>query len=218
VIEVSLEVGARRVFASAVEWPGWCRSGRGEEAALAALADAADRYRVVTTRAGVRFPADAGASLRVIERVAGDTTTDFGAPGKVTEADRAPLTAAQAKRRAALLCAAWSVFDEVVAGAPAALRKGPRGGGRDRDKIVEHVWAAEAIYVRKLGVKQPAPRTPAEVSAMHEVILAVLGDASDGVPALPKGWPPRYAAARIAWHVLDHAWEIQDKSLSDDGK
>jgi hypothetical protein len=216
-IDVTLEVGTKRVFASAVEWPGWCRSGRGEEAALAALADAADRYRVVTARAGVRLPADAGASFRVIERVAGDATTDFGAPGKATEADRAPLTAGQAKRRAALVAAAWSVFDEVVAGAPAALRKGPRGGGRDRDKMVAHVYAAEAAYARKLGVKLSTPQTPAEVSAQHEAILAALG-ASEGVPALPKGWLPRYAAARIAWHVLDHAWEIQDKSLPDDGK
>jgi hypothetical protein len=26
------------------------------------------------------------------------------------------------------------------------------------------------------------------------------------------GRPPRYAIRRIAWHVLDHAWEIEDKS------
>ena len=25
-------------------------------------------------------------------------------------------------------------------------------------------------------------------------------------------WLPAYAIRRITWHVLDHAWEIQDKS------
>ena len=43
-------------------------------------------------------------------------------------------------------------------------------------------------------------------------ITAVLGLASDGAAPLPGGWPVRYAARRIAWHVLDHAWEIEDKS------
>ncbi|MEY2437652.1 MAG: hypothetical protein QOF97_2488, partial [Acidimicrobiaceae bacterium] len=31
-------------------------------------------------------------------------------------------------------------------------------------------------------------------------------------PDLPKGWAYRYAARRIAWHALDHAWEMQDRS------
>ena len=27
-------------------------------------------------------------------------------------------------------------------------------------------------------------------------------------------WPLGYAVRRFAWHVLDHAWEVEDKSLS----
>jgi len=31
----------------------------------------------------------------------------------------------------------------------------------------------------------------------------------------PRGgdrWPARYAIRRSAWHALDHAWEIEDRS------
>jgi hypothetical protein len=35
---------------------------------------------------------------------------------------------------------------------------------------------------------------------------------SKGGPLTEKGWPQPYAARRIAWHVLDHAWEIEDRT------
>ena len=44
-IPVYLEVGARRTFAGALDWPGWCRSGRDETAALAALVAYGGRYQ-----------------------------------------------------------------------------------------------------------------------------------------------------------------------------
>jgi hypothetical protein len=108
------------------------------------------------------------------------------------------------------------VLDRVAASAPAELRKGPRGGGRDRDKIVDHVVGAEAAYARKLGIKhrQPAHDDTAGIDALRADILSVLRAPSDGEPPVPKGWLPRYAARRIAWHVLDHAWEIEDRSES----
>jgi hypothetical protein len=42
--EVYLEVGQKKIFAGALDWPGWCRSGRDEEAALATLVEYAPRY------------------------------------------------------------------------------------------------------------------------------------------------------------------------------
>jgi hypothetical protein len=36
---VGLEIGSTWVFASAVDWPGWCRRGKGEDQAIAALFD-----------------------------------------------------------------------------------------------------------------------------------------------------------------------------------
>jgi hypothetical protein len=212
--DVYLEVGSRRVFACALDWPGWARSGRTEELALQALADYAQRYAAVAERAGIAFPAGAGNELRVVERLTGSATTDFGAPDAVASADAEPVGADQAGRTASLLRASWAVFDLVAATAPAELRKGPRGGGRDRDKMVDHVLGAEASYARTLGVRQPQPSIGdrAAIEALRGAILAVLGAPSDGTPPVAKGRPVRYAARRIAWHVLDHAWEMQDRS------
>ena len=214
-MDVTLETSATKVFATAAQWPGWSRSGRDGPRALAALAGYAQRYAPVAARAGVRFPADAGADLRVVEEVAGDGSTSFGVPGRVTEPDRAPLTAAAAKRRVDLMLAAWAVFDDIVAAAPEHLRKGPRGGGRDRDAVVAHVLSAEAAYGRQLGLRLAAPVDLAGAAGVRAALAQALRGASDGTPLVPRGWPPRYATHRIAWHVLDHAWEIEDKSTGD---
>jgi hypothetical protein len=107
--------------------------------------------------------------------------------------------------------AAWAEFDDVAATAPESLRKGPRGGGRDRTKVVEHVHDADGGYARVLGLKLPSG-TPDEVSARREAVLETLRAPSDGSPIAGRKWPPRYAARRIAWHALDHAWEIEDRS------
>ena len=199
---VYLEVGARKVFACSLDWPGWSRAARTEEGALDALAAYAARYRPVAEAAGVRFPASAGAGLEVVERVAGDATTDFGAPGRPAAADAAPLTRAQAARLASLVEAAWTVFERVAGAAPAELRKGPRGGGRDRDKIVAHVADAESAYFRKVDVKGGRP-------AFLDALRAARSPQPE--PAT-RTWPWRYAARRVAWHALDHAWEIEDRS------
>jgi hypothetical protein len=105
------------------------------------------------------------------------------------------------------------VLDEIAAKSPPTLKKGPRGGGRDRDKMLAHVVDAEAAYARKIGVKYkpPAFDDAGAVKAARAEIVAVLGATSDGTPPVPKGWPPRYAARRLVWHVLDHAWEMEDK-------
>jgi hypothetical protein len=212
-LRVCLEVGRKRTFASALDWPGWCRSGRGEDPAVAELIEYADRYAPVARAAGLALPDTAGVEVRVVETVPGDGTTDFGAPGKVCDADRAPLTADEARRQVALLRATWQLFDAVVAGSSETLRKGPRGGGRDRDPMVNHVLGAEAAYARKLGVRLKAPDRDdrAAVEELRTAVAEVLAAASTGEPPVPRGWPPRYAARRIAWHVLDHAWEMQDK-------
>jgi hypothetical protein len=208
---VYLELGTRKVFACSLDFAGWARAGRDEETALAALADYAPRYAEVAGRAGVDFAVDA--RPRVVERVEGSATTDFGAPGAVPGRDARRVDRATAERTGALLRAAWDHFDDVVAGSPASLRKGPRGGGRDRDKIVDHVLSAEASYARKFGVRLPAP-APGDrdaVEALRAAILEVLAVPGDGRAPEPKGWPARYAARRVAWHVLDHAWEMQDR-------
>ena len=212
-IPVYLEQGAKKVFACSIDFPGWCRSGKDEEAALEALADYAPRYAEVAKVAKVAFPAKA-VELEVVERVKGKGATDFGIPHEVTRADGEPLTARQAARQVELMRAAWAVLDRVAKASPAELRKGPRGGGRDRDKMLDHVLGAEAAYARQVGVKRPAPEVGDRkaVKALRDDLAEALGGASDGSRPTPKGWPPRYAMRRIAWHVLDHAWEMQDRA------
>jgi hypothetical protein len=198
---VYLEVGTKKIFACSLDWPGWARSAKTEEAALEALADYADRYRPVADEAGVRFPKSAGDTFDVVERVKGDTTTDFGAPHIPAGADSNPLTQAQAGRLATLVASTWAVLDTVVKASPAELRKGPRGGGRDRDKMVAHVGEAEAAYFAKVGVR-----------GGREDFLAGLRAARQPQPELrTKAWPWRYTARRVAWHALDHAWEMEDR-------
>jgi len=213
VTPVYLEIGSKRVFACALDWPGWCRSGRTDDDALEALGTATERYRPVAAAAGVRFPKSAGAAFDVVERLGGGATTDFGAPEVAAAADRQPLTKAQAERLARLVNGAWTVFDRVVAKAPAELRKGPRGGGRDRAKMVDHVLGAEVAYLRKVGLKlaQPPADDRVAIDGVRAAFLDTLREARAPEPAT-KSWPYRYAARRVAWHVLDHAWEMQDRS------
>ena len=209
---VVLEVGARRVFASAADWPGWCRPGRTEDAAVQALEEYRARYAAVARRAEVPFrPAPA---YDVVDRVSGDATTDFGAPGRVAATDAEPMSAVEARRQVALLRAGWAELDRLAREAPEQLRKGPRGGGRDRDAVVEHVVAAEQAYARKVGVrhKPPAPGDRAAVAALRAELADVLAAARSGEPLAERGWPARYALRRVTWHVLDHVWEIEDKS------
>jgi hypothetical protein len=220
-IAVCLEVSPKQAVASALDWPGWCRAGRDEGAALEALASYAGRYAPVAGQAGVSFGATV--VFDVVERVPGGPATAFAAPEcrrpfpQITaEAERAAVTPAAARRLAGLVTAAWAAFDEIAAASPAELRKGPRGGGRDRDKLIDHVIGAETAYARKLGVKlkQPATGDIAAIEQLRAAIAAVVGAPSDGSPVVPGGWTTRYAARRIAWHVLEHAWEMQDRAES----
>jgi hypothetical protein len=181
-IAVCLEVTPKQAVASALEWPGWCRAGRDEGGALAALASYAGRYAPVAAHAGESFPA--AVAFDVAERVPGGPTTAFAAPEcrrpfphVTAEAERATVTRAAARRLADLVTAAWAVFDQVAAASPAELRKGPRGGGRDRDQIIGHVLGADTAYARKLDVKlrQPAIGDAAAIEELRAAIAAVVG-------------------------------------------
>jgi len=209
---VSLEFGSNRVFACALDWPGWCRSGRDEADALDALAAYAARFAPVARAAGLRFAPRAADRLEVVERLAGSATTDFGAPGAILGTDGEPMSAAESRRTVALVGAAWDALDRAVAAAPPRLRKGPRGGGRDRDAIARHVLEAEGAYARKLGAGGRAPKVT-DRSAVRDWRAGLSGALGDRTASGPSGpWPPRCTARRIAWHALDHAWEIEDRS------
>ncbi len=211
-IPIYLEVGQKRVFASALDWPGWTRAGKDEKLAIERLRAYLPRYAIVPKTAHIDFPTTA--EFKVVERVTGNATTDFGAPGIPASSDTKPLAAAEADRICALLAASWKVFDKVVAKAPAELRKGPRGGGRDRDKIADHIIDAESAYTTKLGLELRTPKRDdgAAVAATRKAILDAIRASAGGPQTGEKRWPPRYVARRMAWHLLDHAWEIEDRS------
>lgn len=212
-VRVLVESTPRRSFASALDWPGWARSGRTAGDALEALADRAERYRDAVGAAGGEVPV--GAELLVVESLPGTATTEFGAPDLAAAEEVDPMPGEAAERAARIVRAAWTFFDAVVAVSPEELAKGPRGGGRDRDAMVEHVLGAESAYARKLGLKVPQPEA-ADPVAVEALRAAVVERIMTGT-ALPRPrggapWPVAYAARRIAWHVLDHAWEMQDRS------
>ena len=214
-LEISVETSAKKAFAWAIDWPGWCRSGKDAELARTALLDYAARYRVVAKAAGLELPDIDEAQIDVVERVEGGGGTEFGVPSTITDRDRRPVTGAEAERLAALVEAAWTVFDRVAAKAPAELRKGPRGGGRDRDKMIAHVFESDHYYAREIGVRlqEPDPKDRRAVTTERTAVLEVLRQPSDGAPIADRKWTQRYAARRIAWHALDHAWEIEDRSI-----
>lgn len=220
-IDVYLEVGAKRVFACAVDWPGWCRSGPSEEEALQALLEYGLRYAAVlrSTRLGFKAPASLD-ELRVVERLTGNATTDFGAPGVIPSADRRPADAADYKRFETVLRAGWRAFDAARERARGKeLRKGPRGGGRDLDAIIAHVVDAEKGYLGAFGWKVRASGETAErIEQTRHAILEAIGAYQRGEIAAtgPRGgarWPVRYFVRRVAWHAIAHAWEIERRMI-----
>ncbi len=220
-LPVYLEIGSKRTFAGALDWPGWSRSGTDDAAALQALLGYGKRYQkaIRTARLGFQPPDDVG-TFKVVEKVKGDATTDFGTPGCIPQADTVKVSDAELRRLEAILQACWRTFDEVAAAATGrTLRLGPRGGGRDRQKMMEHVFGAEHAYATALGWKLPflgPEATPAQLQEFRKGILQGLEASAHGELPLrgPRGgrrWPARYFVRRAAWHILDHAWEIEDR-------
>jgi hypothetical protein len=211
-LAIGLESTPKKTFASALDWPGWSRSGKTDELAIENLLAYAIRYVPVVREAGLEFP-DAF-DVDVVERTDGGAGTEFGVPSVIHDADRRPVDAGEADRLASIVEAAWATFDRVAAGAPAELRKGPRGGGRDRDKMIGHVIGSDGAYAREIGLrfKEPALGDRRAIEEIRAAILNVLREPSDGSPLAGRKWTARYAARRIAWHALDHAWEMQDRS------
>jgi hypothetical protein len=220
-IELFVETGKKKTFAGAVDWPGWSRSGWDEDAALQALIDYGPRYAQVLQSRGIAFPFPADRSEVVVaERHVGNSTTDFGAPAAVLDADKQPLDLVELERYRTLLHAYWQAFDTAAERAKGhELRKGPRGGGRDREKITNHVLDADRGYLLRVAWKHKREGGISqfeELSRTRQAVEKALEVAvTDGLPERgPRGgviWPARYFVRRVAWHVLDHAWEIEDR-------
>jgi hypothetical protein len=195
---VYVEEGKNSVFAVSLEWPGWCRRAKTADLAIESLDGYRDRYAQIVTSPFQLGP------FEIVGTVKGNATTDFGAPDARGPWDDEILSPAELSRQIAVLQDCWNYFDVVADNSPATLRKGPRGGGRDRDAIVDHVREAERAYCSRVGFRV-APRTPWD--EQRDVVVTTLKAATPHAK-----WPVSYALRRIAWHVVDHAWEIEDKS------
>lgn len=220
-INIYIESGEKRTFAGAVDWPGWCRSGRDEASALQALLDYGPRYARVLRAREFSFLAPVSISaFNVIERMKGDATTDFGAPSLAPAADAKPVNDAELQHFQAILKACWHFFDARTKSARGReLCKGPRGGGRELDGIIQHLLGSDVGYLSGLGSKvklAEAADSKEELKRVRKSILEVLtasahGEVEERGPRGGLRWKPRYFVRRVAWHVLDHAWEIEDR-------
>jgi hypothetical protein len=221
-IDIYLELGSKRVFAGALEWPGWSRVARDEDQAIQALFDYAPRYAKAVRGLGFKAPSSVD-QLQVRERLRGDASTDMGSlSGNEPEFDRQRVDSRAEKRLIRFLEASWRTLDDAVAAARGKeLRKGARGGGRSLEAIVQHVLDGEGGYLSRLDYKRDkaAERdTTLTRKAMLEALArAVRGEVPEFGPRGGKRWGPRYFVRREAWHVLDHAWEIEDRVEAPEG-
>lgn len=221
--EVYLEIGQKKTFAVALHWPGWCRWGKGEGSAIQAMLDSAPRYSLIPQAANLEFQIpEASSSLNIVKRLEGDATTDFGAPSMSLPDDWEPIEHQELDRMKSILTACWHTFDKAVeVGEGKELRKGPRGGGRDLARIVEHVVGAEEGYLKVLGWVAEAIKgetTGQRKLRIRDEVFRGLEAAADGQlpregPRGGKRWSPRTFVRRLAWHALDHAWEIEDRII-----
>lgn len=222
-VAVALERGPqRRVFAQASDWIGWCRAGKDEAAAMGALAACAARYARVAERAGIAFsPPTSIEELSVIERVPGTATTDFGALSVLLACDVQPLDDEQLARLERLLVTCWASFDDALAAVPTDQRNQKPARGRSPDAIRLHLLEADLMHLSAFGpaAKPPDPARVAELEVRaREHILAGLRAVPRNQPFEPRrrygfAWTPHFAIRRSAWHALDHAWELEDRTI-----
>lgn len=217
-LRVILEVGKkRRVVAAAMDWPGLDRWGTSEDTAIEKVLSYVPRYAVVAEQAGLGAEFAASRDVEVVERTPGSSSTDFWGIAHVpSEIERDVLSAVDLERRLDLLRATWAFFDDVAARVPSELRPGSRSGGRSRDQIIRHVIYNEpGQFSRKVEVRTPIEEvlTPDGLAAHRTAYLAAIGAYNAaGKPA--RTWPIPFLIRRTAQHVMDHAWEMEDRDPS----
>ena len=214
-LRVILEIGkGRRVVAGATDWPGLDRWGTSEQDALHRLTAYLPRYTGVAERAGMGSAFARARDVQVLERVPGSSSTDFWGIAHVpSQVEGEVLSPTDLERRLDLLRACWASFDDVVARVAGELSPGSRGGGRSREQIVRHTYGTEPGQLsRKVEVRTPVEvvLTPEGLAAHRRAYLdAIRSYNADGRPA--RTWPIQFLVRRTAHHVMDHAWELEDR-------
>jgi hypothetical protein len=209
----------KRAVAFAIDWPGWSRGAKSTEAALQMLELYRDRYRLVARLAGMGRQFDAAGPLEIVEDKVGTGSTDFwGISFSPSSAERAPLDEADFERAITLLRACWAFFDGVAARVSPEMRKGPRGGGRDRDRIIRHTIRTESEdFAKQVGLRIPeeAALNPDGLRRHRRAYVAAMRAYNAGkVERRMRSWTLPFLIRHSAYHTLDHAWEMEDKDLS----
>ena len=211
----SIEAAEKKAFATAIDWPGWSRSGKTEELAIEALLAYADRYAAVAGLPARRSPTGAVSTSRSSSASGGGGGTEFGVPSTVTKHDARKVTAAEAD--------AWRAWSRRRGGRSTESAAGgtggaPEGAARRRPEHLEGDRARRRIgrCLRTGDGREdpgagPVGQEGGQGDAQRDARRSC-GRLRDGSPIAGRRWPPRYAAHRIAWHALDHAWEIEDRS------
>jgi len=220
-IRVTLEIGpkGKKVVAVAPDWPGLARGAATEAAAIKRLRAYVARYAAVTKLAGMEAPFATLTNIDVVERYPGTGSTDFwGISFAFSSIDQQPMSGDELKRELTLMQACWAFFDDVRSRVSAEMQRGPRGGGRDRDHIVRHTFAAEQDWAKKIGVLTPddAMLTDEGLKAHRTAYCQAIHDyhAQGKLAGKVAKWPLRYLTRHTAFHTLDHAWEMEDKDLT----
>jgi hypothetical protein len=213
----------KRVAAFAIDWPGWSRGAKTADAAFEALESYRERYRPVAGLAGLESEFDVAGDLEIVEDHVGVGSTDFwGISFAPSSFEQGPMPIDEIDRKIRLLEAAWRFIDEVAARVSLEMLKGPRGGGRDRDEIVRHVLGWEAAdLARRVGViTTPEDRlAPGGLRAHRQAFVAALREHNaEGKMARGRNWTIALLLRHTAFHVLDHAWEMEDKDSSGAGR
>lgn len=208
----------KKVVAFAIDWPGWSRGAKSPDAAVELLETYRQRYRPIARLARLEREFDVAGRLQIIEDHIGVGSTDFwGISFAPSSLEQGPMPEDELERKLALLEAAWRFFDDVAARVSPELEKGPRGGGRTRDEIVRHVIGNEwGDLARKIGVNPSGDvRTPEAVRMHREAYVAAMRDYNaQGRVGRGRNWTIPLLIRHTSFHVLDHAWEMEDKDLS----
>ena len=219
-IRVTLEIGPKdkKVVAVAPDWPGLERGAKTATAAIEKLQAYLPRYAKVAKLAGMDAEFAATTDVDVVERYNGTGSTDFwGISFAFSSIDRQDMSSEELERELTLMQACWAFFDDVRSRVSAEMQKGPRGGGRDRDRIVMHVCANEQDWAKGLGVGIKDGEWVTDAKGLkafrRDYCQAIQTFHAEGKMA--RTWPLRYLIRHTAFHTLDHAWEMEDKDLTD---
>jgi hypothetical protein len=208
----------KRSVAFAIDWPGWSRGAKSAELALDTLETYRERYRAVASLAGLSPEFDAAGPLEVVEEKVGTGSTDFwGISFSPAAAEQEPMGEAELERGITLLRACWTFFDDVAARVSPEMRKGPRGGGRDRDTIIRHTIRTESEdFAKQVGLRiaERAALTPDGLRDHRASYVTAMRAYNAGEAARRmRSWTLQFLIRHSAFHTLDHAWEMEDKNL-----